>query len=390
MNKIIIILLVIFVCACSSGKQKIVDGIETIPVEVDNTCLDPSSFIDKIEIVPLETNDSSLLNESRKIMYDKEMDIYAIYNRQQIVYTFSGNGDFIGNSSKVKGGGPKEYDMALDMKFNPYLKGIDLLSPYGTIYTYSPAFKFLSNRKFKPEFPVDYLLALTADDYIFNHPSLWTDQEVSFVNLKTQQTNNTNYNGTVSSGNSMDQECFYRISNQFYFVPLGVNYYFYQIDTKEMQLIPIMYLDFGDSEIKEDGLPGRATGKRVALDKERMKISASTLERSRFLRASNSIIPMIKFFNDDYVYIYFVKSTKGIGSNFIFNRKTREGFLVKDQKPFLMPPCFALADNALLSFCPPDRLSQVIDRRLMSAEEIHKMEQLKEEDNPVILKYYLK
>ena len=55
-----------------------------------------------------------------------------------------------------------------------------------------------------------------------------------------------------------------------------------------------------------------------------------------------------------------------------------------------MYPCFGFVDNVLLSICQPDFVSKVVDRNLMSSEEIHKMEALKEDDNPVILKYYLK
>ena len=64
--------------------------------------------------------------------------------------------------------------------------------------------------------------------------------------------------------------------------------------------------------------------------------------------------------------------------------------LVKEGKPFFMYPCFGIIDNVLLAICQPDELSQYMDRNLMSPQEIHKMETLKEDDNPVILKYYLK
>ena len=112
-----------------------------------NISQDASSFIDKIELVPLETNDSSLLHKYGKVMYDKETDVYAVYTRDQVIFTFSGNGDFISNSKKMQGQGPDEYYMVVDMKFNPYLKGIDLLNPYGTIYTYSSDFKLLGRIK---------------------------------------------------------------------------------------------------------------------------------------------------------------------------------------------------------------------------------------------------
>lgn len=391
MNRISVVLLLVLFCGCSSKDKKMNVEIERIPINVYNISQDASSFIDKIELVPLETNDSSLLHKYGKVMYDKETDVYAVYTRDQVIFTFSGNGDFISNSKKMQGQGPDEYYMVVDMKFNPYLKGIDLLNPYGTIYTYSSDFKLLGRRKIKPEFPIDHLMALNLEEYIFTYPFLWTNQEVAFANLKTQQVYNADYSGTISSGNSMAKDCFYKIGDDFYFIPPGINYYFYRIDTKGMKLIPIMYLDFGDLEIKEADLPGRAMGKRVDSDEERARVVKEAQERTQFLRHSNNhIVPLIKFFNDDYVYVYFVKSTQGAGSNFIYNRKTKKSFLTKEDKPFIMNFCFGIVDNVLLSIRQPEYVSRLVDRRLMSTEEIYKMEQLKEDDNPVIIKYYLK
>ncbi len=391
MNRISVVLLLVLFCGCSSKDKKMNVEIERIPINVYNISQDASSFIDKIELVPLETNDSSLLHKYGKVMYDKETDVYAVYTRDQVIFTFSGNGDFISNSKKMQGQGPDEYYMVVDMKFNPYLKGIDLLNPYGTIYTYSSDFKLLGRRKIKPEFPIDHLMALNLEEYIFTYPFLWTNQEVAFANLKTQQVYNADYSGTISSGNSMAKDCFCKIGDDFYFIPPGINYYFYRIDTKGMKLIPIMYLDFGDLEIKEADLPGRAMGKRVDSDEERARVVKEAQERAQFLRHSNNhIVPLIKFFNDDYVYVYFVKSTQGAGSNFIYNRKTKKSFLTKEDKPFIMNFCFGIVDNVLLSIRQPEYVSRLVDRRLMSTEEIYKMEQLKEDDNPVIIKYYLK
>lgn len=91
MKKYIIILSVI-VYACSSNSKKTAVGLEVIPIEVHKTTQNPSFFLEKIELVPLETNDSSLLHRCSKVIYDKGMDLYAIYTREQVVYTFSGDG----------------------------------------------------------------------------------------------------------------------------------------------------------------------------------------------------------------------------------------------------------------------------------------------------------
>lgn len=385
----IIILLAFIVCACSINKT-IPNEIERVFVEVDNVTQDASSFIEKIEIIPLETNDSSLLYRIEKIIYDKKMDMYAIYTGDQIVYTFWGNGKYISNSRGVKGQGPKEYTMVLDINFNPYLEGIDMLNPYGTIYTYSPTFELLAKKKFEPEFPINNLIAVDSVNYIFSYPFIWTDQEIAFVDLKTQQVVNTNYEGTISGGLYIGNTCFYHINDEFYFVPLGLNYYFYQIDTKEKKLIPIMYIDFGDLEVKSDDLPGRAWGKRTDSKEIRKEISDEVKERFNFLSKSDNIIPMSKFFNGEYVYIYFKKAMERSGNHYIYNRKKKESFLFKNKKPFSMYPCLGIVDNILFSMCKPDMVSQIVDRKFMSSEEISKMESLKEDDNNVIIKYYLK
>ena len=305
-----LIVLSIIICACSTNNKSLLSGIEIIPVEVDEVSQDVSLFLEKIEIVPLETNDSSLFHRCNKVLYDKRTDMFVIYTSDQIIYTFSGNGQYVANSKKMKGQGPEDYVMVLDINLNPYLKGIDLLNPYGTIYTYSPTFELLAKRKFKPEFPVDYLMALDTDNYIFTNPFMWTDQEVSFVNLRTQEAISANYEGTISE-NTMAHNCFYHIGEQFYFVPFGLNYYFYQINAKEKKLNPIMYLDFGDAEVEDDNLPGRASGKRTDSDEERRKITEDATERYQYLRKSGKTLPLLKFFNDDYVYIFLAKAVRG-------------------------------------------------------------------------------
>ncbi|MBB4043235.1 hypothetical protein GGR06_001002 [Bacteroides reticulotermitis] len=389
MNKIGLILLLAIVYGCSLSKQNVTIEIETIPVAVNDMLANASSFIGKIEIIPLETNDSSLTQIGKKVIYNREMDMYALYTRDQIVFTFTGDGRFIANSKNMQGQGPQEYNMALDIKFNPDLKGVDLLDPYGLIYTYSPSFNLISKKKVKSEFVLNKFMALSPTYYVFTYPTLWAGEEVLFVNMDTKVTKNVRYSGTISL-NSMDRECFHKVGNNFYFIPPGINYYFYRVDEQEMKLTPIMYLDFGDAEIKDEDLPGRAIEERVDSDKERKKLADEVDKRWNAVRESDYIYPLIKFFNDDYVYVYLVQGDKRPGNTFIFNRKSKESFLTKDKKPIMFPPCFAMVDNVLLSICEPEEVPVSVDTSLMSLENIDKMKQLKEDDNPVILKYYLK
>lgn len=390
MKQVYLLSILLVLLSCSSYERKLPGNVEIIPVVYEEPTKDASAFLEKIEIVPLETNDSSLVFNPGRAIYNKEMDMYALYVKGEIVYTFSGDGTYIGNSKKVKGQGPKEYFMAVDVQFNPYLKGVDILNPYGTIYTYSPSFKFISKREYQQEFPVNNFVPLDSVNYLFTYPFIWTDQEVSFENIETHQKTNATYQGTISSGNYLTNVgCFHEDVESITFAPFGLNYYLYQVDNKNKKLLPVIYMDFGEAEVKAQALPGYATGKRTTDDTELQSLSKGLLDRKRFLNESREILPLIKFFNEGYVYIFMVKEIMP-GRTYLYNRKTKKGFLLKDGVPFDIYFCFDIVDNVLLSVCPPYELSHFIDRRFMSAKEIRKMEQLKEDDNPVIIKYYLK
>lgn len=382
--------MLILVCLACENKQKVHDGLLRIPVNVDDATTDASVFLEKIEIVPLETNDSTLFNYPSRVLYDKATDIYAVSSRMD-VFTFTGEGKAIGNSTKKRGQGPDEYTMILDMKFNHFLNGIDLLNPYGTIYTYSPTFELLARRKFEPEFPVDHFVPLDSNNYAFTFPYLWTDQEVAFVNLEAGSTTNAKYQGTISGGVGLEHQHFHKIGDNFYFIPQGVNYNIYQIDTLKKEIYPIIYLDFGEAEIRDDELPGRASGKRTDSDKERMEIANAYSARFHFLRESTTyFIPLQKLLNENYIYIFIVKGWERYGRHYIYNRAKKKGYLIKIDVPFCMYDCFGIDDNVLLAICQPTELPQYVDRQFMTEKEIAKMEQLKEDDNPVIIKYYLK
>ena len=355
---------------------------------MDDVTEDINSFLEKIEIVPLETNDSILFDIPSSIFYDKKSDIYVVMSDMD-VFTFTGDGKSIGNSVKKRGQGPDEYTMVVDMKFNHFLHGIDLLNPYGIIYTYSPTFELLARRTFNPEFPLSYIMPLDSSHYVFKYASLWVDQEIGFVNLETGNINLANYDGMISGGNGLEHPHFHKIDNGLYFIPQGIDYYIYQIDTLKKKVSPVMYLDFGKAEIKESELPGRASGKRVDNDKARMDVAKAYSERHNFLRKSEQhVIPMQKLFNKDYVYI-FIKKGKEMW-HYIYNRLKGEGYLIKNEVPMRMYPCFGMDNNVLLACCLPTELPSVIDRRFMTQQQIEIMESLKDDDNSVIVKYYLK
>lgn len=383
-----------FMIACSSN-QKMQDSVEVIPVETDNAARQTAEFLEKIEIIPLETSDTSLVNAYQKIVYDKSLDMFAIYDKEQVVQTFSGDGTFVGDSKHRIGNGPQEYQMAVDIQFNSYKKGVDLLNPYGKIYTYSTDFKYIETTEVNPEYFFDTFMPVSESEYLFTIPSIWVGQEICYVNTATSESYAMKYEGTISAGNTMDKNSFYSIGDDVYFVPMGINYKIFRVDMATKQLEPYIYLDFGAAQISEDNLPGEGVGIKtssegVEPDRKRDRRINDMQQRSRYIRNNNYVAPLVKFFNDDFFYLFFAQGKNSLGGHYIYNRKKRNGYLLKDGKPFMMHPCFGISDNVLMAICDAYYVSKLVDVNLMSTEELLKLEGLKEDDNPVIIKYYLR
>ena len=78
MDKVSIVLLLVLICGCSSMNQKMNDGIERIPIDVHNVSRDASLFIDKIELVPLETVNSTLAVSNIRNRTYTDYEVYLI------------------------------------------------------------------------------------------------------------------------------------------------------------------------------------------------------------------------------------------------------------------------------------------------------------------------
>lgn len=64
--------------------------------------------------------------------------------------------------------------------------------------------------------------------------------------------------------------------------------------------------------------------------------------------------------------------------------------MLNEGKPFVMQICFGIADNVLMAIADAYHVQELVSMDLMSPDEIEKISRLKDEDNPVILKYYLR
>ena len=100
-------LLIIFIIIFSSCQPTINE--KSISVDIGKiSSLPPETLFTSARIIPLETTDSSLMAQIDKVLVHKKT-IYLLDARQNIVFVFNDNGNFLFKINQ-KGRGPEEYN----------------------------------------------------------------------------------------------------------------------------------------------------------------------------------------------------------------------------------------------------------------------------------------
>jgi hypothetical protein len=378
-----VITLIVVLGSCSKGK---IDEIQTINIDVNSTVkLESCKVISKIEFIPLQTTDSSLLGNIRQMIFTDEYIIVS--DNKSIISVFDEKGKFISNSKKRYGQGPEEYAILMGLSYNKYKNNIEILTPnyllsYDVRFNYQgktelPVQKKVSEQKRGQFFEGIY--ALINEKYILLPTTVSSDpyriiffdantneviKEMAYADrvlaALTQQVQNINYfNDSVLS-----------------FSPHAFSYYYYTIDLKTYKLNKEFKLDFGNQSVKPEDL--------ASYKSEREKCDYLAFN-------SKYPLPLRTFFNNNYIvsiirkekdYYTFIKSTKASTEIVIKNTLN----IGQKQLPFFE----ALTDNVLYARINPNELEQFVFSDLLDEQGQLLLKNVNPEDNPLIVKYYLK
>lgn len=113
LNYLFIIILIGFISSCSTKRDKPIQegNLETIRFDENQVRELPfSSFVDTIELIPLETTEKNLIGEVNRIVFDDNKYYVRSTNSMQNgkLFVFDKDGKFLQQIGR-KGGGPDEY-----------------------------------------------------------------------------------------------------------------------------------------------------------------------------------------------------------------------------------------------------------------------------------------
>jgi len=123
-----------FVFSCQKEVKSKCKDCMILHASLDEETISLERFFDKIELIPLETTDNSLIRSIEKyVFFDGKH--YILDRTQSILFIFDKEGFFLNRIDK-KGQGPGEYSLIYDFSVNPKKEQIEMLSPYRYIYCY--------------------------------------------------------------------------------------------------------------------------------------------------------------------------------------------------------------------------------------------------------------
>ena len=114
-------------------------------------------------------------------------------------------------------------------------------------------------------------------------------------------------------------------------------------------------------------------------------------DKEDYLLSSSYNLPIIRLISDKYVYVYFINKKEPY--HLIYNRETHNSYYLTKQSPIPFYKCFQIVDRTLYALLYPYEIADYINENNMTYvthESQIKLLTIKEDDNPLIIKYQLK
>lgn len=172
--------------SCKTNSQQGNINKKTLYSDLDHEHSIPTEkFFSKIEVIPLETQEKSIIRGIDKIM-EYQSCIYILDRRQKAVLIFDGHGKFISKINSI-GRAPDEFYLLEDIEINTFRNTLECLDPMGKILTYDLTGNYLSTI-YLPHPPMAYhYLHVLNQDSILLYTNPTRDNDYTFRIFSRQQ-----------------------------------------------------------------------------------------------------------------------------------------------------------------------------------------------------------
>lgn len=371
-NIFCIIVLILLFSSCDKKNQK--NEIVKINVDLLEKDISIKDIFSRLEVVPLETTDSNLLIWPEKILI--ENGIIGIFDsKHPALFMFDADGNFLRKIGK-KGEGPEEYREIYDVIIDSKSGNIQMLSPFGEIFSYAANGDFIKRIRLPQK--ATYETIEEFGDYYLTWSSPNSEEGgISVISSDCKEIVNE-FIKEDSKLNSLYPRRFYSYAGKmFFFKPFYRDIY----EVTKDSLILSYQWDFGKDnyDIATYGYTANPADRRT--------------EGQKMLRELKDFtIPYIITMVDETDIFYYIKFNYGFtpeGTHHLFKMKNNNDtyFFKKTKEGINLHPLL-FAEDYMACLVSTEELENY--KKVLIKEESQKIENRLEDDNPCLIKFYYK
>ena len=372
MKVIVLYLYLLLFSACIGREREEEYPILKAPLKESKFLL--TDIFDRVEVIPLETNDSCLLVFPTQVLCENGR--YEVFDfDHSALFLFDKNGQFLKKVGQ-RGNGPQEYISVCDVVHDSRNGNICLLSPRGEIFCYSSNGDFQERRKLPVK--VNYQCIEDFDDYFVT----WTipggpdKYGVSIITKDSLQLVCEYGSGNRNLLTQNNLGALYQYDGRLYFSK-WYSRKTYEVDVSGLHVAYQWDFDKANYEIEDFGFSSNKEGGRE--------------EQSRLIKdlqdGTFPYVIVLQRQNKDYYYAKLSFGSKQEGEIYyrkadgksLFFKKTKHG-------SNLNPMCFN--DEYVIYLSLYEDIARF--ENLLDEQELAKLEGRTEEDNPFLIKCYFK
>lgn len=217
-----------------------------------------SDFYSSIEIIPLETTNESIFGTSYKILLYNDK-FYVLDLKQHAIFIFKSTGEYVSNTSCLRGSGPEQYRSITDFDIHQDSGIIDILDPYAQrIMRYDENFCFKEVVKL-PEKLLPLRSFKAINEYVYLFYSKSSNKKNSGVFLYNKREDKTvkqllSLPEKVNDLITVERHPFMKFNGDVYFTPTFPNNEVYLFCEESLTLEKVLEYDFGKYTFKCDDL----------------------------------------------------------------------------------------------------------------------------------------
>lgn len=379
MKKIVLWMCILFFTttwSCKNQKNDI-KGMDTILIDLEKvSILNFEEYFSKIEIIPLASNENSLIAICKKLIMNENKESYILFDyKQGGIFCFDQKGNFEFNSLDKKGKGPEEYPVCYDFVHNTIDSTYEFLDPMGIIYVYDENMRFVKRITINNENElkaIQFFMPVNHDMYALYN---FTDEKemLYFYSKSEEKIIKTISLPKIMNFVELNSTPFSKINDIIFFNSASISNAIYQINVETLSLLPVR-IDYGNQTLTEEIGKDYNTKEKI----------------SNFFGENQYAFP-IKITQNEKSYYILSSWHKKIYFS-INDKKTKRTITGENRfsNGVSIPMVHFVTNDILYCISPALHINSAIDINCLTEESKIQLSQIQEDDNPVIVKYYLK